>query len=477
MYYLGENDTRKIQIFTICIINILILLSIGQTVVADKAPNIKSNITDNIRDFIRGVKVEFTPPPIIQNSGSLFPLSLTLTRTRTFRPIIFSIVIFMRLKDDLGRNLAVPIGFKPYVIFPVNKKSMTVYIHCITQHDLAKDASCLFINNFNTSCFNYTQGSIGVRIEKIRHGISEYLLWKTFVVDKIDPEKWSQWTPDQVTQFISFLDLISKMWKNSGMIPKFLILSSLYSFSNHVNARNKMIVWKDTKILPSFISGTDVSLKTIIDNKTDSTGHFKVNVTVINNMDTDINAVVLVDMSQDPFKNTFIPMLKGITIYNVGSWKCFVNKHDKNMTTILCSIPDAGFDRQYYTITVECSPYIFINNSNLYGYYFFDIRWNIGIKPHYTVSQHVTNLIQNMWYNTPIFYGEPGVTNQIFQTNKKVIVYNGNTSIDKIIDMVTRSILSHTQWLLLLIFLIVTPYVLTILRIYEIIHQRSRKRK
>lgn len=446
-------------------------MSISQTVVADKPTDTETNIPDYIRDFIRGVKIDFTPPPIVQNSGSYFILNVTLTRTRT-HPIIFSIVVFMKLKDEFGRDHAVRIGSKPYVFFPPKNESITVCIPCITQHELASDASCLFSGV--TSKYDLPQGSIGVRIDKVGRWIIDDILWRMLTKDEIDAEKFSEW-PSQATQFISFLESISTIWKNFGPISKFGVISSLSLFLSHVNAKNKTTVWKDTNILPSFISSSNISMNATIENKTDNTGHFTVNVTIKNNLDIDVHALVCVDMSDQSFVNKLVPMFKGYTIYNVGYWKCFVSKHGNNWTKISCNFPGKGFEKKYYQIVAECTPYIDVGKSNIYGLYFFTIRWNTFIKPFYIVNESVSNQIKNMWFNTPIFYENPLTPGQIFQTQREQTLYQGKTSGDILINEATQSILDQPIFLLLIVFLIGTPYTLIILLIYRNIRNTNRK--
>jgi hypothetical protein len=461
----------KIQITTICLILTFLTLSISTPIITGMPDNIETSVPEYKKDFLRGVKIDFTPPKMVQNSGSSFVLNVTITRTR-IRPIIFSIVVFMRLKDEFGKDHTVRIGSKPYVIFPQNAESIIVSIPCLTKHDFASDANCLFSGA--TSGYNLSDGSIGVRIDRVSRWVFDDIFWKVLIKDNIEPEKWSEWTSEEITQFISLLERISTLWKNSGTIFKFRCISALSIFMSHATARNKMIVWEKTKILPSFISSTEISMNATIDNETDDNGHFKVSVTIKNNLDTDVYALVLVDMSDRSFINSLLPMFKGITIYNVGYWKCFVKKYESNWTEIQCNFSDKGFDKKDYKIVVECAPYIPMGNSNLYGVYFFDMRWQMLIKPYYIINGKATNLIREMWYNTPIFYGKPSASGQLFQIKSESILYKGNTSADKLIDDVTKKLLDQPLIVLLIVFLIGAPYTLIVLLIYRNIRKTKR---
>jgi hypothetical protein len=432
-----------------------------------------TSLPECIKDFLRGVKIDFTPPSIVQNSGSYFILNVTLTRTR-MRPIFFSIVVLLRLEDEFGRDHTVRIGSKPYVFFPPNEKSITVCIPCITTHDIASDVSCLFSGE--TSEWKSPNGNIGVQINRVCRWVIDDIIWKILITDKIEAGKWSQWSSEQTTQFISSLELISTVWKNSGAINKFRFISAMSIIISHARARNKMIVWKPTTILPSFISSTNVSMDATIDNETDENGRFKVNVNIKNSLDIGINALVLVDMSDRSFINSLLPMFKGITIYNVGHRNCSVNKSSNYSTQIDCAFSDKGFDKKNYKITVECAPSIAVGNSNLYGIYFYNLRWQMLIKPYYIIDGNVSSLIREMWYNTPIFYGKPAASGQIFQTQKEPILYKGKTPVDKIINEVTQTLLDQPLFLLLIVFLIGTPYTLIILLIYRNVRKTNRKK-
>ncbi|MCJ7570745.1 MAG: hypothetical protein MUO82_02550 [Candidatus Thermoplasmatota archaeon] len=200
-------------------------MSIGQAVIANNQTLTETDSLEHIRDFIRGVKIDFTPPSVVLNSGSYFVLNVTLTRTR-IRPMIFSIVVFMRLKDEFDRDHVVRIGSKPYVFFPVNNESIAVCIPCITQHEIASDVSCLFSGS--TSKLNLFNGSIGVQINKGSRWYIDDIIWrKIFSTEKGNGEMWSQWSNEQTTQFISFLELICPQWKNTGTLFKFRLISIL----------------------------------------------------------------------------------------------------------------------------------------------------------------------------------------------------------------------------------------------------------
>ncbi|MCJ7572273.1 MAG: hypothetical protein MUO82_10440 [Candidatus Thermoplasmatota archaeon] len=215
-------------------------------------------------------------------------------------------------------------------------------------------------------------------------------------------------------------------------------------------------------------------MKASIDNETDTKGHFKVNVTIWNNLNFDVNASIIVDMSDRSVVSSLLPMLKGYTIYNVGYWIGSVKKNNYKSTEISCIFPDKGFDKKNYIITVACAPFIDIGGNNFYGIYFYNLRWQIGVKPYYIINDNTSRVIQKVWYNLPIFYGMPATSGQIFNATIKSILYNGNTSGDILIDEITKNLLDQPLFLLLIVFLIGTPYTLMILLIYRNVRNTNR---
>lgn len=379
----------------------------------------------------------------------------------------------MRLKDEFGKDHTVRIGTKPFVYFPACETSITVCIPCFTRHDFASDISCLFSGTTSEYNFsNINNESIGVRIDKIPRWCIENFFWKKILTDEFEPEKWSEWSDEQTTEFISILNFFNNLWSNS-LTMKFRFIFLLSIIISHNNAKNNMIQWKKTTIIPSFIRSTEVNMKADIDNETDEYGNFKVNVNISNNLKVDVYALILVDMSDRSFINSLFPMLKGLTIYNVGNKSIFIKASEKKSVEIQCKFPDNGFDEKTYDIVVECAPYLPMNESNMYGIYFFNMRWKMLIKPYYIVNGKVTSMIRDMWYNTPIFYSKPVALQQIFQTQRKNIVYNGNRSIDILVNDITDSLIDQPLFLIIIIFLIGAPYTLIVLLIYRNIREST----
>jgi hypothetical protein len=199
-------------------------------------------------------------------------------------------------------------------------------------------------------------------------------------------------------------------------------------------------------------------------------------VNIANNLAVDVNVVVLVDMSDQSIFNYFLPMFKGQTMYNLGFLNTRINAGASTTQIIPCVFPGKGFDKKKYNITVECGPFISIGNASAYGIYFFYDRWNLMVKPNYFVSGKVSNLIRELWFNAPIFYGEPPM-GVMFQANHSQILYEGKSSTDLTINRITTSLFDQPLLLLLFIALIAIPYALIVLLIYVVVQKIMRKKK
>jgi len=458
------------------IVGLLIFILLAPTclpVHASGSNEVTTSIKNSLTDVIRGIKIDFKPPSIVQEAGSYFILNVTLTHMKIKpRPIVFSLSVYLNLKNEYGWNHTVKIGSKPFVFLPPGK-SITIAVPCFTQHNLGMNINALFAGK--TSPFNLSKGLIGVKIDKIGAWLVQDLLWKFLVTDKINIKQWSEWTTQETEQFISSLELLSNVWKNSGGLAKIRVFSGLSIIANLLRPHIPLIVWKDTRILPAFICCSKIRMTANIPNSTEKNGSFRVTVTVINDLPIDTSVIILVDMSDQTFVNTLFPSLKGLTIYNLGFLNKTIKKNDTNTWVINCSFPDKGFDRKQYNITVECGPYIPINDSSLYGIFYYNFRWKMLVKPYYVVNATVTNFIQELWFNAPIFWGNPPI-GQIFQTNQSPILYTGTTSTDIMINQITNSLLEQPLLLFLIFFLIGTPYILIVLLIYVIVQKIIKKK-
>lgn len=464
---------KTIHVPIVCFTIFVVLSPACFLVHAAGSNDVKASLKDFITDRRRGIKIDFTPPLIVQEAGSFFILNVTLSHVK-IRPVVFSLSVYLNLKNEFGWNHTVKIGSKPYVFFPPGQGSITVAIPCFTQHNLAANINAMFAGE--ASHFNVSKAWIGVKIDKLGAWFVQDCFWEFLVTDKIDAKQWSEWSTQETQRFISFLELISNLWKNSGGFAKIRVLSSASILMNLLRPHFPLIVWKNTSVLPAFVCCSRIKMKASIENRTDANGNFKVRVNITNNLPVNVHVQVLVDMSDQSIFNTLLPVFKGQTMYNLGFLATTLNSSETKNRTILCSFPDKGFDKKKYNITVEFGPYIPIGNTSLWGIFFYDFRWKMLVKPYYIVNGSVSNSIQELWFNAPIFYGEtPG--GQIFQDNHSQILYTGKTSTDIAINQITNSLFEQPLLLILIIFLIGAPYILVILLIYVIVQKTIREKK
>jgi hypothetical protein len=465
---------KKTYIPIVCLLIFLFLVPTCIPVHASGSNEVTTSIENHLTDVIRGVKIDFTPPSIVQEAGSYFILNITLTHMKIRpRPIVFSLSVYLNLKNEYGWDHTVKIGSKPFV-FLTRGKSITVAVPCFTRHNLGMNINAMFAEKVFP--FNLSKARIGVKIDNIFAWVGQDLLWKFLVTDKINAKQWSEWTPQEAEQFISSLELLSNVWKNAGGLAKIRVLSGFSILANLLRPHNPLIVWKNTSILPAFACCSKIRMTANISNKTEQNGRFNVTVKVTNDLPINASLLILVDMSDQTFANTLFPALRGLTLYNLGSLNNTIKKNETKTWVINCSFPGKGFDRKLYNISVEFCPFIPINNSSLYGVFFYNFRWKMLIKPYYVVNATVTNLIQEFWFNAPIFWEEPTLK-QIFQTNRSQILYTGKTSTDIMFNQITNGLFERPLLLFLIIFLIGAPYVLIVLLIYVIVQKRIRKKQ
>lgn len=401
-------------------------------------------------DRLRGVLVDFKSPQLVQNSGSLFTLTVNLTRSRQFFPICFVANVLLRLKDESGEVNTVVIGSSGTKRFPIDQQSMVLQIPCLTCNNLISDVTNLVSGQ--TSELIFSEGSIGIQIRK---GIGLWL--ESFARSHLKPNM-PQWSNEGAPQFISLLE---SGLSSSDILWRIQRTSWLLQMVSHARANNPLIVWEPTEVVPAFVSNSNIYFNASVDDKTDQNGHFKVNLTVYNKFDFPVNTGFLVDISSQSFINSLIPMLKGSELYNVGYWYCSLQGHETRSMMLNCSFPDKGFERKKYNVSIGCAPFIDVNDTNIYGAYFYDFRWLVSIKPYYDIGAEAQSLVRKMWYNVPIFYGTPSPSGQIFQTRTESIYYQGNEPFDTLIEHIDPSLL------ILILVLIGIPYTLFILLIVK----------
>ena len=131
-----------------------------------------------LKDFVRGMEVDFEPPELLTLSGSYFTLDVELTKIRP-RPLFFSLGVFLKTKDEYGRDLVTRIGCCPYVHIPLNQlqDKVVVSVPCFTTTSIVEQLSELN----GAEDIEICDAEIGVKVEKIwQWGFSD-LLWKYFI--------------------------------------------------------------------------------------------------------------------------------------------------------------------------------------------------------------------------------------------------------------------------------------------------------
>lgn len=187
-----------------------------------------------------------------------------------------------------------------------------------------------------------------------------------------------------------------------------------------------------------------------IDNITNKDGDFTVSLNMSNQLNYPIRVNVLVDVADRPLFNTFLPpfMKMSSTIYNMGYCDLSLNKKGKKgdfiNTTINCSFPDNWYCHDEFDVTVECAPFIFIENSSALGREFFDERFKESILPKYDVNVTVLDSIRMVWYNTPIFLYN---AETLFPVVRGNVEFNGTSYVEETIDLVDERVNNATKGL------------------------------
>ena len=84
---------KSVALFIVVILSLPCITTSKAVFDDDGAPT--KIFADSLFDEIRGIKIDFTPPEIIQECGSYFNLDLTLTKERPLLSNIFSISVLI----------------------------------------------------------------------------------------------------------------------------------------------------------------------------------------------------------------------------------------------------------------------------------------------------------------------------------------------------------------------------------------------
>ncbi len=131
------------------LILILLLFLFLQPIVSSVIKADQESLSNNknestpFTDYSRGFKIDFTPPDPVLDCGSFFFLNVTLTRCR-LRLTIFSLSVFLNLKNDFEKDKIIRIGLIPFIyIPPLHNDPYTIQVPCFTTHQLASNLYCL----------------------------------------------------------------------------------------------------------------------------------------------------------------------------------------------------------------------------------------------------------------------------------------------------------------------------------------------
>lgn len=446
---------------------ILFLILTPTTCFLTKASETSKTEPTPIKNYIRGLQIDFNPPDIIQECGSLFNLKVNVTRFRS-GPLIFSLSVFLKFKDQYQKEIVHKIGFIPFVyIPPLYRKTVTIEIPCLTTQDLEEHLTMISSNSKRS--LKFEDGEIGVKVEKICHWSIENIFWNSCVNNGFKIKNFLISNGEDI-YYQLFLN-------NKGLTGKPIQAIRLLQLFQRVNSvfkrNNPMIVWEPVKICPPLVCSTDITIKKAHVNKTIEHKNFTVTVDIMNNFDKNypLNMLVVVDLDTKPIVNTLIPTLKN-THYEVGFNKTKL-EYGFNYIDINCVLPE---DKQIYlrndsfTLSIECIPYIPIGNISQFGIFFFHIRWLLIIKPNYVVSGDLQEAIQEMWYNVPIFYGKSDAAS-IFPSIYKEFEYNGDKPIDDVTDLI-KQLSSEVKIWIYLYFILISIIIFFALIAYRLIIMR-----
>ena len=393
-----------------------------------------------IIDYIRGVKVDFEPPKIILDCGCYFLLNVTISRTKSvMRPRYFSISVFLKTEDKYGIIKIIPIGSIASVFLPITEDEVKISIPCFTNNKMLQYLYDLYFGKKYE--FELSKGSIGVRIESFS---CRYLLEAVL-------SKMKLWLNEAVIWRVHRW-FISGFPTNRPPENVYRLLSRIHRFSSILRNMDATIVWRDVNLSPPFVCSKKINFEYVnVSNKTDPNGKFKVSFKISNHLDEDIKIVMHIDLSEKSFINLLFPVAKEMT-YNAGIFLEKIPANEYIIRTVNCSFPEQIFNRKNYSVSVECAPYIPIGRTNKFGILFFDIRWMIFVKPRYVASGYIENSARKLWYNLPIFWGDPQKA-AIFPVHYDSISYKGkipSEEIDRTVKQLGKEVKS---WIILYFFL------------------------
>lgn len=463
---------RKTSLTIIFTVLLIISPSFHTTSFAEKPNNNYSNSDSPIIDLFRILKIDFETPDLIQDCGSMFFLKINVTKIKFLNsPMLFSITVLLKTKDDYGRNIINFIGSEPFIYLPYYITSKTITMPCFTNKNFTNNLYRL--NSQAKHPIEIYEGSIGVRIERFPRWFSDGLIgfigkrnffqktWESlmnyFWIQTYQSLSIETNGNNKILQDITLDNNIFYKQRFKTLYRLFSIFNIL--ISNMINT-NRCIIWKDVNLIRPFVCSDDISISSsyvIIDNKTDENGNFTAILKIVNNLKYDINVRGDVDILETPFINTIIPSID-TKFYNAGYFEDEIPKNDYVVKIINCSFPkDQIFQNKTYLIKLEFNPYLYVGNSNKFGFFFFDLRWKTYLEPKYHVNKTVTSSIKNMWYNVPIFYGESGEID-IFPYYYDEIQYIGPTPDDEFeeaLDKISAEVNSWIQLYFLLSLIII----------------------
>jgi len=194
-----------------------------------------------------------------------------------------------------------------------------------------------------------------VKIDRVAHLGIQGFLWNTLVNKGLNINN-----PIFITNQPRLWNTIQTIQSSILNYPlnKLRFFSFLHILNSGTKTHNPFITWKNLEIISPFPCSKEIKLSIEnISNGTDDEGKFNITITATNNLNKDISALILVDISDKPLANSLLPM-KWEEHYNVGYQVPFIPKHTTITTNISCQFPAMSFKRQNYSLTVECAPYI-----------------------------------------------------------------------------------------------------------------------
>ena len=406
--------------------------------------------SSNNNKIIRGISIDFTPPPIIQDCGSLFNLTVNLKNMRNL-PKSFSLIVFMNITGENSENSIYRIGVKPFVGLAGNS-NVSVEIPCLTHKYLLQNLNCLKSDDkFNLSFYN---GRIGVKISKFPCWIIDGLYWNYII-------------KNQLLFNLAFITVL----KDS---PLWQFIASI------IRLKDPFIKWSDTiKFTHPFVCTKKIKLYDVKfitegeDNLVDKNENITVTFNVTNNLDEDIILSSLVDMSNERIFNSLFPSLPE-EIYNLDFNETVVKKNKQNKTIWMnFTFPNTSFRRTTYTLTLECAPYINIQNTNLFGLYGYNYRYKTLVTPFYLENETVKKSAERFWYNLPIFNATEYGNQSIFLSRYFEFNYTGENPTEELVQEVLEELEKHYFEIVKWILIIIIPYALLCGLLNWIIRKKS----